>query len=75
MRLEDELLRRIAEYEREYPGREITLAKENEFYSAALELAIASDGGKTWASGNVRLGEFILLVDCDARVVWNQSRM
>jgi hypothetical protein len=75
MRLEDDLLRQIAEYEREHPGQEITIAKENEFYSIALETAIASDGGKTWASGNVRLGEFILLVDCDARVVWNQSRL
>jgi hypothetical protein len=75
MRLEDDLLRQIAEYEREHPGQEITIAKENEFYSIALETAIASDGGKTWASGNVRLGEFILLVDCDARVVWNQSTL
>jgi len=40
----------------------------------AMETIIASDEGRTWASGNVRLGEFILLVDCDTRVVSDSFR-
>jgi len=73
IRVEDELLRLIAEYEREHPGEEITVAKENELYSTAMETIILSDEGRTWAGGNVRLGEFILLLDCDSKVVGPQS--
>jgi len=69
IRVEDELLRLIAEYEIQHPEEEITVEKENELYSVAMETIIASDEGRTWAAGNVRLGEFILLVDCDTRVV------
>ena len=69
IRVEDELLRLIAEYELQHPEEEITVEKENELYSIAMETIIASDEGRTWAAGNVRLGEFILLVDCDTRVV------
>lgn len=69
IRVEDELLRLLAEYEEQHPSEEITVAKENELYSLAMETIIASDEGRTWAGGNVRLGEFILLVDCDTRVV------
>ncbi len=45
------------------------MEKENEFYAQAMETIIASDEGRTWAAGDVRLGEFILLIDCDTRVV------
>ena len=69
IRVEDELLRLGAEYERDQPGVEITAAKEDELYSTAMDTIIASDEGRTWASGNVRVGEFILLVDSDTRVV------
>lgn len=74
IRVEDELLRLIAEYEIEHPSEEITVAKENELYSVAMETTIASDESRTWAAGNVRLGEFILLVDCDTRVVRYEAR-
>jgi len=67
IRVEDELLRLIAEHERDHP--EITVEKENELYAIAMETILTADNGKTWAAGNVRLGEFILLLDCDTKVV------
>jgi hypothetical protein len=69
IRVEDELLRLIAEYEQAHPEEEISVTRENELYSSAMQSIIAQDEGRTWAAGNVRLGEFILLVDCDSKVV------
>jgi len=69
IRVEDELLRLITQFEQQHPEEEVTVAKENELYSLAMETIIASDEGRTWAAGNVRLGEFILLIDCDTKVV------
>lgn len=69
IRVEDELLRLVAEYELQHPDEGINVAKENELYSTAMETIIASDQGRTWASGNIRLGELILLLDCDSKVV------
>lgn len=71
VRIEDELLRLTTEYEKDHPGEEITGEKENELYSQAMEAVLELDQGRTWASGNVRLGEFILLVDSDTRVPVN----
>lgn len=68
-RVEDELLRLLAEHELLHPGEEVSVEKENEFYGKAMEKIVAEDEGRTWAAGNVRLGEFILLVDCDTKVV------
>jgi hypothetical protein len=69
IRVEDELLRLIAEYEGYHTEEDISITKENELYSIAMETIISRDEGRTWAGGNVRLGEFILLVDCDSKVV------
>jgi hypothetical protein len=69
IRVEDELLRLIAEFEQANPGDEVSVEIENELYSTAMETIIASDEGRTWAGGNVRLGELILLLDCDTKVV------
>jgi hypothetical protein len=88
IRVEDELLRLIAEYEQANPGESgkslfrpfglhftvlipcaVTVDKENELYAHATQTIISSDEGRTWAEGNVRLGEFILLLDCDTKVV------
>jgi len=66
-RVEDELLRLIGT--REEGTENITLEQENELYQQALDTIIASDEGRTLAAGNVRLGEIILLIDCDTRVV------
>jgi len=40
-----------------------------DLYNQAFSAIIAADQGKTMAGGNVLLGEIILLVDCDTRVV------
>jgi hypothetical protein len=42
---------------------------DDELYKQAFNATIAADQGKTMAGGNVLLGEIILLVDCDTRVV------
>jgi hypothetical protein len=70
-RVEDELLRLIAQRVEttEHGTVHITFEEENELYNKALETVLSADDGKTMADGNVRLGEIILLVDCDTRVV------
>jgi len=68
-RVEDELFRLIARQEEITKTQNITLEQENELYRQALDTVITADQGRTMAAGNVRLGEIILLVDCDTRVV------
>lgn len=70
IRVEDELLRLIASTCAE-TGRseaEITIEEENVLYQRALEAIIDQDEGRTWAAGNVRIGEIILIVDSDTQV-------
>lgn len=66
-RVEDELLKLISL--REESSENVTLEEENELYDRALDTVLNADDGRTMAAGNVRLGEIILLVDCDTRVV------
>lgn len=50
-------------------GPDWTNAHESRAYSAALKTAIArTGGGVAWADGNIRIGDYILLVDSDTRV-------
>ncbi|KAL1635377.1 hypothetical protein SLS56_001802 [Neofusicoccum ribis] len=37
-------------------------------YRTALEEVVEEDEGRTWADGNIRLGDYILLIDSDTRV-------
>lgn len=37
-------------------------------YVRALEEVIDEDEGRTWADGNIRMGDYILLIDSDTRV-------
>ncbi|KAF2186273.1 hypothetical protein K469DRAFT_573231 [Zopfia rhizophila CBS 207.26] len=37
-------------------------------YSRALREVIAERGGEAWADGNIRIGDYILLIDSDTRV-------
>ncbi len=67
-RVEDELSRLIARQEEITKTQNITIEQENELYRQALYTVITADQGRTMAAGNVRLGEIILLVDCDTRV-------
>ena len=45
-----------------------TAEDEREVYDAALSQVIEQDEGRTWAEGNVRVGDYILLIDSDTRV-------
>ena len=73
IRVEDELLRLIEAVctETGKANNEITVEEENVLYQKALETIIDQDEGRTWASGNVRIGEIILIIDSDTRVVSN----
>jgi hypothetical protein len=70
LRVEDELLRLITEtcQRRGCTQDELTIEEEDDLYEKARDAMVEQDGGKTWAGGNVRLGEVILIVDSDTRV-------
>jgi hypothetical protein len=72
-RVEDELLKLISQ--REERSENVTLEEENLLYNQALDTVLNADDGRTMAAGNVRLGEIILLVDCDTRVVSPAPRL
>ncbi|KAF2475545.1 uncharacterized protein BDR25DRAFT_279672 [Lindgomyces ingoldianus] len=42
--------------------------QENALYALALEQVVAQEEGRTWADGNIRIGDYILLIDSDTRV-------
>ncbi|PQE16287.1 glycosyltransferase family 2 protein [Rutstroemia sp. NJR-2017a WRK4] len=70
IRVEDELLRLIGE-KCAAEGRhtdDITVEEENVLYKQALDTCIEQDEGRTWAGGNVRIGDIILIIDSDTRV-------
>jgi hypothetical protein len=70
IRVEDELSRLLTQRQVERDNEDdITIEGENELYDITMKKVIESDQGRTLAAGNVRLGELILLVDCDTRVV------
>jgi Glycosyl transferase family group 2 len=48
--------------------RHLTQQEERESYDKALAQVIEEDEGSTWAEGNVRIGDYILLIDSDTRV-------
>ncbi|EKG20239.1 Glycosyl transferase family 2 [Macrophomina phaseolina MS6] len=41
---------------------------EAEAYNNALAEVVAQDEGRTWADGNIRIGDYVLLIDSDTRV-------
>lgn len=45
-----------------------TQADESTAYETCLQQVITEDEGRTWADGNVRIGDYILLIDSDTRV-------
>ncbi|KAE9990916.1 hypothetical protein EG327_000748 [Venturia inaequalis] len=45
-----------------------TVDEEMEIYDTARSNVVESDGGKTWADGDCRIGELILIIDSDTRV-------
>lgn len=42
--------------------------EENIVYKEAMEAAMSEHVGEAWADGNIRIGDYILLVDSDTRV-------
>ncbi|KAF2192282.1 hypothetical protein K469DRAFT_553114 [Zopfia rhizophila CBS 207.26] len=70
LRVEDELLRLISETceQRGCTQDDLTIEEEDELYEQARNTMLEKDEGRTWAAGNVRLGEIILIVDSDTRV-------
>lgn len=49
-------------------GEGWTQLDENIAYKEAIEAAMAEHVGEAWADGNIRIGDYILLVDSDTRV-------
>lgn len=45
-----------------------TQEDEAEAYGAALADVVTEDEGRTWADGNIRIGDYILIIDSDTRV-------
>lgn len=70
IRVEDELLKLIADTcrERSCTQDDLSIEDEDKLYEQARNTIVERDGGKTWAAGNVRLGEVILIIDSDTRV-------
>lgn len=71
LRVEDELLRLLKE-KADAEGKaqeDFTFDEEEVLYQQALVTTLEKDEGLTWAAGNVRMGELILIIDCDTRVV------
>ncbi|KAF5633200.1 hypothetical protein F25303_9232 [Fusarium sp. NRRL 25303] len=69
-RVEDEMLR-LTELECESRGcayEDLSAEDDDRLYDQALQNMVDADEGKTWAEGNIRMGEIILLIDCDTRV-------
>ncbi|KAM6513607.1 hypothetical protein FALCPG4_015992 [Fusarium falciforme] len=69
-RVEDEL-HRLSELEcrdRNCSYDDLTAEDDDRLYETALQNMLDADEGKTWAEGNIRMGEIILIIDCDTRV-------
>ncbi|KAL2760365.1 hypothetical protein ACRALDRAFT_2095977, partial [Sodiomyces alcalophilus JCM 7366] len=45
-----------------------TQEAEDKAYAEALASVLEEDEGRTWAEGNIRVGDYILLIDSDTRV-------
>jgi len=71
LRVEDELLKllRVKAAHLQCREEDISVEIENELYEEALETMLDADEGRTMAAGNIRMGDIILLIDCDTRVV------
>lgn len=71
IRVENEFFRLKDERMRSTGGndRDLDSVIESMLYKQALDTVLAQDAGKTLAAGNLRIGEVILIVDSDTRVV------
>lgn len=42
--------------------------EEDQLYETALADALAEHQGQVWAAGNIRIGDYILMIDSDSRI-------
>ncbi|KAK0664079.1 hypothetical protein DIS24_g683 [Lasiodiplodia hormozganensis] len=70
LRVEDELQQMVDAVcaERCCTQENLSIEEETDLYEKARNAIIEKDQGRTWAGGNVRLGEIILIIDSDTRV-------
>jgi hypothetical protein len=73
LRVEDKLLQLIDARKQDSHVEELSAEDENELYEHALRSVLDGDQGRSWADGNIRMGEIILLIDSDTRVVSSYS--
>ena len=66
-KVEDKLTAMIDEKTQESGLAEIEEHEEHAMYEKALEQVLEKDG-RAWASGNIRIGQYILIIDSDTRV-------
>lgn len=68
--VEDEWLRLVAEecQKRNCSQADLTIDEEEDLYDQARESQIKQSEGRTWAAGNVRMGDYVLIIDSDTRV-------
>jgi len=67
-RTEDRLQEIIEAKMRTESTTSVSEEEEDVSYRSALD-QVLKDDGRAWADGNIRVGEFILIVDSDTRVV------
>jgi len=67
-RTEDRLQEIIETKMRTEGTTSVSEEEEDVSYRSALD-QVLKDDGRAWADGNIRVGEFILIVDSDTRVV------
>ena len=67
-RTEDVMRASIEELRLADESVEVSAAEQDALYKAALHDVLEADG-KAWADGDIRIGEYILIIDSDTRVV------
>ncbi|KKY17433.1 hypothetical protein UCRPC4_g05575 [Phaeomoniella chlamydospora] len=70
LRVEDELMSLVEQvcHERGCTHEDLTVEEETELQEVAMNKVLEHDGGRTWAAGEVRIGEIVLIIDSDTRV-------
>jgi hypothetical protein len=71
LRVEEEFQKQMDSYcrQRGVNQQDLSIDEENEIYDQARDEIVQRDNGKTKAGGNCRIGEIILIIDSDTRVV------
>ncbi|PNS18232.1 hypothetical protein CAC42_7601 [Sphaceloma murrayae] len=69
-RVEDEFLIQMERRAKEQlcSVEDLSVDDEEELLEIARQVVEEGDGGRTWSAGDVRIGEFILLIDSDTQV-------